>query len=192
MGEIWSYLEEEKIGLRNAGNQMKKEKTHPQAGSGSWRRRVVSDCSVSWLVRGDFGEVWANPGTCLYASPCWPTPIYLYASPCWPTPIYLYASPCWPTPIYLYASPCWPTPASTSTPPPAGQRRHLPQRLPLLANDGAHPSLPRHTPPAGLQRRISRSTSTPPPAGRNNACLTPATTPRTYSPDSGPQLLTHA
>ncbi|CAL8282576.1 unnamed protein product, partial [Gadus morhua 'NCC'] len=30
-GEIWSYLEEEKMGLRNAGNQRKKEKTHPQA-----------------------------------------------------------------------------------------------------------------------------------------------------------------
>ncbi|CAL8255781.1 unnamed protein product [Boreogadus saida] len=47
---------------------------------------------------------------------------------------------------------------------------HLPLRLPLLVCNDAYPV---H--------------STPPPAGQNNACLTPAAT-----PDSGPQLLTHA
>ncbi|CAL8258539.1 unnamed protein product [Arctogadus glacialis] len=105
--------------------------------------------------------------------------IYLYASPCWPTPIYLYASPCWPTPIYLYASPCWPTTVSTSTPPPAGQRRRpsqststhppcwfaatpipYPQRLPLLAETTPASLLPQH------QTAASNCSPTPSPSKR--------------------------
>ncbi|CAL8259236.1 unnamed protein product [Boreogadus saida] len=69
---------------------------------------------------------------------------------------------------------------------PAGQRRHLPLRLPLLPNP--YLTLPLHDhPPRPLRLPLlvcndaSPLHSAPPPAGRNNACLTPAAT-----PDSGP------
>ncbi|CAL8326099.1 unnamed protein product [Boreogadus saida] len=69
---------------------------------------------------------------------------------------------------------------------PAGQRRHLPLRLPLLPNPylplplQANPHLPLRLPLLVCNDAYPVH-STPPPAGQNNACLTPAAT-----PDSGP------
>ncbi|CAL8386818.1 unnamed protein product [Boreogadus saida] len=69
---------------------------------------------------------------------------------------------------------------------PAGQRRHLPLRLPLLPNPYLplplqdNPHLPLRLPLLVCNDAYPVH-STPPPAGQNNACFTPAAT-----PDSGP------